>query len=105
MRASLWSLIGGILGSLRNCDATRARCMPGKPRDKSKTSEDMQALDADEYFEGKMVDEAVNVFLSDRLLGVTMQARLIDPKVAQPSPRSTSGTVSMWLPGRWRASG
>ena len=36
--------------------------------DKNKTSEDMQALDAEEYFEGKIVDEAVNVFLSDRLL-------------------------------------
>jgi hypothetical protein len=36
--------------------------------DKTKTSEDMQALSADEYFESKMIDEAVDLFLSDRLL-------------------------------------
>jgi hypothetical protein len=37
-------------------------------KDKNRTAEDMQALDAEEYFESKMVDEAVNVFLSNRLL-------------------------------------
>jgi|SRR5579872_2493407 len=41
--------------------------------DKSKTSEDLRELDADEYFESKQVDEAVNVFLSNRLLDQATQ--------------------------------
>jgi|SRR6185437_11951497 len=45
-----------------------AKKAEGYRKDKNKTPADMHELDADEYFEGKMVDEAVNVFLSDRLL-------------------------------------
>jgi hypothetical protein len=37
-------------------------------KDKSKTSEDYNALQAEEYYEGKAMDEVVDTFLSDRLI-------------------------------------
>src|SRR6266403_2703333 len=51
--------------------------------DKSKTADDYNALQAEEYYEGQATEEAVNKFLSNRLLEQATEYDIETPPISE----------------------